>query len=431
MKKSAVLQDSNASASDPATLCSFDYEAIQTPTQALIHQAARFLYIKEGKGSITIDDVEYKIVPNTLIAITPWKISEITSVSETLRLIRIVYDYQYINSFLKSDYAMAEESSELIQFLTIDPVVYLDSVQSEHIDQIAEQLKEELGVESTHGIPPSRPLSKLYITNKIIELMIVYRRYVTEIQGEQQSEQDILTGESILSYLYAHSSEKLTLSNVAGAFFMSESNLSKQIAALTNSSFSKILTNIRIEKTADYLIYTDLTLNEIAELVGFVDASHLSKHFVAHLNISPSKYRKLYGKFKNKFDLTGKNVAFAATDYIYHNYATEKLTADQIASQYGISVHELNRQMLFYTGQNCESLLNAVRINHACELLISTDYYVIDVAFEVGYNNVKTFNMNFMKYKGMTPTEFRNRIMLQKEDGSVVQRRPSTKNQPK
>ncbi len=427
MRKPAVLQDSKASASDPATLCSFDYEAIQTPTPALIHQAARFLYIKEGRGTITVDDVEYKIVPNTLVAITPWKITEITCVAETMRLIRIVYDFQYINSVLKGNYAMAEDSSELIQFLSMEPVVYLDSVQTEYIDRIAEQLKAELGVESTHSVAPTHPLSHLYITDKIIELMIVYRRYVTAIRGEQDHEKDMFAGESILSYLYAHSSEKLTLSSVAGAFFMSESNLSKRIAALTNSSFSKLLTSIRIEKTADYLIYTDLTLNEIADLVGFVDASHLSKHFVSHGNVSPNKYRKLYGKFKSKFDFTGKNVAFAATDYIYHNYATEKLSADQIASRFGISVHELNRQMLYYTGQNCEALLNAVRINHACELLISTDYYVIDVAFEVGYNNVKTFNMNFMKYKGMTPTEFRNRIMLQKQDGSVVQRRTAKK----
>ena len=65
-----------------------------------------------------------------------------------------------------------------------------------------------------------------------------------------------------------------------------------------------------------------------------------------------------------------------------------------------------------------EALLNFVRINRACELLASTDYYVIDVAFEVGYNNIKTFNINFFKFKGMTPSDFRNRITLQKADGS-------------
>lgn len=74
-----------------------------------------------------------------------------------------------------------------------------------------------------------------------------------------------------------------------------------------------------------------------------------------------------------------------------------------MASKFGISVAEMNRLMLYYSTMNFEALLNFVRINRACELLASTDYYVIDVAFEVGYNNIKTFNINFFKYKGMTP----------------------------
>ena len=79
-----------------------------------------------------------------------------------------------------------------------------------------------------------------------------------------------------------------------------------------------------------------------------------------------------------------------------------------------------------------------MRINRACELLASTDYYVIDVAFEVGYNNIKTFNINFFKYKGMTPSDFRNRITLQKPDrqrGPAKPRkeppeRPTKRNRP-
>ena len=42
MNKLATMQDSWASESDPAVICSFDYEAIQKPTKALIHPAARF-----------------------------------------------------------------------------------------------------------------------------------------------------------------------------------------------------------------------------------------------------------------------------------------------------------------------------------------------------------------------------------------------------
>lgn len=423
MNRPATLQENLATASDPATICSFDYEAIQAPTKALLHQAARFLYFKHGKGVIEVGGVAYEIRPNMLVAIIPWSISEITQVEETLQFMRIVYDYHYINSVLKGMPGSEEDSSELLQFLAMEPVVYLDSVQTQYVDNLAEQLRSELGVESTRvSPPPDQPMAQLYVTNKVIELMIIYRRYVMAVRGEKDYERDISIENSVLSYIYAHSSEKLTLSGVAGAFFISESTLSKHISRLTGTTFSKLVASIRIEKVADYLIYTDLTLDEIAALVGFVDAPHLSKHFVAQVGIPPVKYRNIYSKSKTKFNRTNKNVAFAVTDYIYKNYATEKLTPGQVASKFGVSVPEMNRLMLYYSEMNFETLLNYVRINHACELLAATEHYVIDVAFEVGYSNIKTFNLNFYKYKGMTPTEFRSRITLQKADGSETGR---------
>lgn len=423
LNRPATLQENLATVSDPATICSFDYEAIQAPTKPLIHQSARFLYFKRGTGVIEIGGVSYDIKPNMLVAITPWGISEITAVEETLQLMRIVYDYHYINSVLKGMPGSEEDSSELLQFLSMEPVVYLDSVQTQYVDALTEQLRTELGVESTRVSPqPDQPMSQLYVTNKVIELMIVYRRYVMAMRGEKDYERDISIENAVLSYIYAHSAEKLTLSGVAAAFFISESTLSKQISKVTGITFSKLVSSIRIEKVADYLIYTDLTLDEIAALVGFVDAPHLSKHFVSQVGIPPVKYRNIYSKSKTKFNRTNKNVAFAVTDYIYKNYATEKLSASQVASKFGVSVPEMNRLMLYYSEMNFETLLNYVRVNHACELLASTEHYVIDVAFEVGYSNIKTFNLNFYKYKGMTPTEFRSRITLQKADGSETGR---------
>ncbi len=418
LNQPATLQDSWTSETDPAVICSFDYEAIQEPTKPLIHRAARFLYIKHGGGTITIDGVEYELRPNTLVAITPWKISEITRVTETLQFMKVVYDYQYLNFFLKSVQGSEEESMELLSFLPMEPVVYLDSVQAQYVDTIMEQLKAELGVESTRMAPPDLPLTQMFVTNKLIELIIMYRRYIMFGRGEKEVPSRVSPSGSVLSYIYAHSSEKLTLTQVAGVFFVSKSTLAKKITEQTGSTFIKLLTAIRIEKASDYLIYTDLLLDEIATLVGFVDASHLSKHFVSQVGIPPISYRKIYRSSKTKYNRTDKNVAFAITDYIYKNYANEALTSSEVASQFGVCVREMNRLLLYYSEKNFETLLNHVRINRACELLSTTDRLVLDVAFDVGYRNIKTFNMNFYKYKEMTPTQFRSRITLQQADGS-------------
>ena len=282
-----------------------------------------------------------------------------------------------------------------------------------------ENLKAELGVESTRVKPPDKPFSQLYTINKLIELVIVYRRYIMSHRGELDTGHEASVKEqSILSYLYAHSAEKLTLSQVAEAFFLSESALSKQISGMTGTSFSKLLSSIRVEKASDYLIYTDLTLDEIAKLCGFVDASHVSKHFAQRVGITPMQYRKIYSKAVTKFNISDKAVAFALTDYIYKNYETEKLSAASVAAEFNVSVPEMNRLLLYYNEMNFDTLLNSTRVNKACELLVSTDYLVIDVAIAVGYSNIKTFNMNFYRFKEMTPTEFRERITLQRTDGS-------------
>ena len=62
----------------------------------------------------------------------------------------------------------------------MEPVVYLDSVQAQYMDGLTEQLKAELGVESTRVSQPDRPMAQLYVTNKIIELMNTVDEHIPE-----------------------------------------------------------------------------------------------------------------------------------------------------------------------------------------------------------------------------------------------------------
>ena len=413
-----ILQDRWVSASGTAKLCSFDYEAIQEPTKPLIHQASRFLYIKHGKGVIRIDGKNYELRPNTLVALTPWKVSEVIEVAEMLQFIRLVYDYQYFNALLKTLPGMEAEASELLRFIKSQPVAHLDSVQAAYIDELMECLKGDLGVESCCINQPDKPLTQLYILDKVVDLMIMFRRSVLPANLESGKRGDGERENSILSYIYTHASEKLTVSDVAATFFLSESTLAKKIADATGLGFVKLLTSIRIEKASNYLIYTDLTLDEIAPLVGYVDASHLSKHFVSEMGMTPRAYRVENKSSAAKFDTTKKHIAYCITEYIYLCFADEKITAKLVAERFHVSTAEMNQLLLYYAEKNFETLLHYVRVNRACELLITTEYQIIDIAMEVGYKNIKTFNLNFQKVKGMTPTQFRESITLQNTEGS-------------
>ena len=98
--------------------------------------------------------------------------------------------------------------------------------------------------------------------------------------------------------------------------------------------------------------------------------------------------------------------------YLYHNY-TRDLLPQHTAARFGLSVKELNTLLLYQVEKDFSDFLNFLRINRACTLLKTTEKSVTDIAFEVGYNTVKTFSRNFLRFRGMSPGAFRQEVALQ------------------
>ena len=51
------------------------------------------------------------------------------------------------------------------------------------------------------------------------------------------------------------------------------------------------------------MCFTDLTIENIANKLSFVDASHLSKSFSKEFGIPPSKYKKTVSNIETKADV--------------------------------------------------------------------------------------------------------------------------------
>jgi AraC-like DNA-binding protein len=210
----------------------------------------------------------------------------------------------------------------------------------------------------------------------------------------------------LLRYMYLHCGQKLTLQQLADVFGCSRSTVSARITAMTGLSFFDLLNEMRIGKTADYLLYTDLTLKELAEILGYVDESHISKVFAARLGTRIGQYRATYQKVQNICQIEESRLGHSLVQHIYRHYR-EDLSAAGVARAFGISVQQLNRTLLCQVELNFEDFLALIRVNRACKLLTTTRMTVLDIALEVGYRNAKTLNRNFLKYRLMTPSAYR------------------------
>ncbi len=85
----------------------------------------------------------------------------------------------------------------------------------------------------------------------------------------------------------------------------------------------------------------------------------------------------------------------------------QSITAADVAAGLGMSESRFSRFFRRATGNTYTDFVNRVRINRACQLLMSSDRYITNICYEVGFNNVANFNRRFQEIKGVTPSEFR------------------------
>lgn len=92
--------------------------------------------------------------------------------------------------------------------------------------------------------------------------------------------------------------------------------------------------------------------------------------------------------------------------YIEFNYASN-ITLENIAPLFGYNSSYLGKIFSKKMGENFNSYIDHIRIEHSKKLLRSKSLKVYQVAESVGYRNVDYFHIKFKKYVGQSPAEYR------------------------
>ena len=110
----------------------------------------------------------------------------------------------------------------------------------------------------------------------------------------------------------------------------------------------------------------------------------------------------------------GNQYVDRAVRYIERNYA-QKLRVEALAETLGIDRMYLRNLFTRYVGMSTMDYIMQVRISHARELLALPELSVSSVALAVGYSDVLCFSKAFKKATGVSPTEFREGLLMEKQ----------------
>lgn len=244
-----------------------------------IHDCYEIYYSVSGGKQFLIDNKLYTIEPGDLFVINQYESHKITQ-ADKMTHERIVLS-------IHPEYPKHLSS----------PETNLDACFSARPDTFS------------HKIPLNKEQQKrfLYYVNKItgaegyacdiyeqtafMELLVLINRlalacHVPETPVSCIHNQQV---DDILAYLNLHIASPITLSQLAGEFFLSESYLCRIFKAATGTTINKYITARRIS-IAKALLSDGCSVMEAYEKSGFTDYSAFFKAFTRAVGISPKKY---------------------------------------------------------------------------------------------------------------------------------------------
>ena len=97
----------------------------------------------------------------------------------------------------------------------------------------------------------------------------------------------------VLAHLGEHATEPMALDQAAKIACMERTSFSRLFSRVAGITFREFLQQWRIAIAVEYMVQSDVSLTEIAYLVGFESMSAFERTFKKVTTLNPSEYRKL------------------------------------------------------------------------------------------------------------------------------------------
>ncbi len=347
--KRVEIQEFYRTASREGVATYFEVQSDSAPTRPLLHKNSRFLYVLSGKGTIRIYDKDYAMEPGAVIALLPWEISEIVEVKEPLRYYLLIYPFEFLNFIVKNQFNIENEKLDMVTLLYRCGGVRVPERERPRVKALFDEIRREIEPVSIVSPTNRQPWSGLYLTAKLVELVVLYLRLAQDQEersdGQSRPEdEEESCSPHIFQYMYLNLHRKLTLQDLSRIYFVSEASLSRYIFKVTGLGFYELLQEMKLSKVTFLLLHTDISLAEIADILDYADISHLSRVFSDQQGIGAQQFRRCYRNNPGVSMVLPAPKAGKIIEYVYRNFAGD-LTILDVAERFCTSPKMVNESL--------------------------------------------------------------------------------------
>jgi AraC-like DNA-binding protein len=109
-----------------------------------------------------------------------------------------------------------------------------------------------------------------------------------------------------------------------------------------------------------------------------------------------------YSKIRKSVDFDRFDKAYR---YMIDNFQ-QNISLNDVSGIVGMTETSFCRYFKKHTKKSFHSVLNEIRVGHACKLLLEDRMNISGICYESGFNNLSNFNEQFKKIKGVSPSQY-------------------------
>lgn len=248
------------------------------------------LYALSGNTKVDISESSYELSQGNVLLIKPGSFFMILP-DEKSEIISIHFDFGNKNSIEKGFYiAPAPKENfnpgKICENDSIhDESCFLTNYFGEGFNNMEESFKQIV-----REFNKSEKYFDLRISCHLTSILIEISRRAMINANSNSATDD--TAREVLDYIHKNFNQNITVDSLVEKFKFHATYINILVKKLTGYSIHKYIMVRRISKAIELLQYSDMRISEIAEKVGFPDASHFSKVFKQLMGKGPREFRK-------------------------------------------------------------------------------------------------------------------------------------------
>jgi AraC-like DNA-binding protein len=253
-------------------------EHIITPHK---HRFYELFLVESGEAIHAVDYQEYKLYKNTFFFIAQGQLHFWAKTNrENIRGYRLMFT----EDFFQMNQMNNQFLFELIHLDNIyqHPFIALSPKQNRLIYTYFDLLFEEYNRDSRY----EKALQSLLF----LLLAEIHRLYESPSPTDSSKHQATIFKQFMMQ-LETHFAEKWSASDYAQALHISPRHLNRIVHNMTNQSLTQVIQNRIVLEAKRLLTFTDLTVHQISDTLGFEDSAYFARYFRKATGLSPTDFK--------------------------------------------------------------------------------------------------------------------------------------------